>query len=101
MLPKSQSGITTLLRLVSCVSDGGVILCFQPSLGKINYDAGTCRFDATARLSEMVSQSAYENDADRAAVSIRLATVLTHKPGSPRNDLILVKIPSKTGLNQL
>ncbi|KHJ87308.1 DNA repair protein Rad4 [Oesophagostomum dentatum] len=41
---------------------------FKPSMGTIKYDTGTCRFDATARLSEMVSQSVFENDADRAVL---------------------------------
>ncbi|KAK6747092.1 hypothetical protein RB195_000370 [Necator americanus] len=41
---------------------------FKPSGGLVKYEVGTCGFDATARLSEMVSQQVFENDADRAAL---------------------------------
>lgn len=65
--------------LLSCTPSVFVILydfrysptsLVQPSGVPIKYDAGTCRFDATARLSEMVSQQVFENDADRAVVSV-------------------------------
>ncbi|VDM65262.1 unnamed protein product [Strongylus vulgaris] len=43
---------------------------FKPSGDSIKYEAGTCRFDATARLSEMVSQQVFENDSDRTVVRL-------------------------------
>ncbi|VDM69868.1 unnamed protein product [Strongylus vulgaris] len=41
---------------------------FMPSGDSIKYEAGTCRYDATARLAEMVSKRVFENDADRAVL---------------------------------
>ncbi|KAK6027684.1 DNA repair protein Rad4 [Ostertagia ostertagi] len=45
---------------------------FKPSGAPITFEPGLCRFDATARYSEMVSRQEFENDADRAALLFAL-----------------------------
>ncbi|KIH65548.1 DNA repair protein Rad4 [Ancylostoma duodenale] len=58
---------------------------FKPSGAPIKYEAGTCRFDATARLSEMVSQQVFENDADRAVNVIKQITKMKEGCGTSSN----------------
>ncbi|EYB82400.1 hypothetical protein Y032_0360g3433, partial [Ancylostoma ceylanicum] len=58
--------------VILCTFNCSPISLFEPSGAPIKYEAGTCRFDATARLSEMVSQQVFENDADRAVLLFAL-----------------------------
>ncbi|WKY03883.1 hypothetical protein Q1695_005109 [Nippostrongylus brasiliensis] len=77
MLTKMPSGYQSLVGEVITIENAQRILkwyhsAFRASGSPIKFEPGLCRYDATARYSEMVAQQEYENDADRAALLFAL-----------------------------
>ncbi|XGW29854.1 hypothetical protein V3C99_009139 [Haemonchus contortus] len=76
MLTKMPSGYQGFVGEVTVEKARKIVKYFHSSFkasgAPITYEPGLCRFDATARLAEMVSQDVFENDVDRAVLLFAL-----------------------------
>ncbi|VDL76035.1 unnamed protein product [Nippostrongylus brasiliensis] len=110
MLTKMPSGYQSLVGEVITIENAQRILkwyhsAFRASGSPIKFEPGLCRYDATARYSEMVAQQEYENDADRAASVLKdiekmkktATPPATAEPSNPKGKGDLKKRKSSTG----